>query len=146
MVLTHFSQRYPKIPGVEALLKARNCVVAFDLMTVKFAHLNWLPKLIPALHCIFPEEERPEEEEEEKEEDNKGKKKKKPKNAEKGKKEKKEKKEKKGGCSTGKEKQKWNAKKRKANSAVNESDTSGASVGVVHADKKSKGGAQEGAS
>ncbi|KAJ3276710.1 Zinc phosphodiesterase ELAC protein 2, partial [Borealophlyctis nickersoniae] len=58
VVLTHFSQRYPKIPGLAgpASLAGRACL-AFDLMSVKLGQLKRLPKHIRALKVLYPDEE-----------------------------------------------------------------------------------------
>lgn len=56
ILLTHFSQRYPKIPNYSAHFSARTCL-AFDLMVVRFTQLAWLPALTPAFSWIFSEEE-----------------------------------------------------------------------------------------
>ena len=64
VILTHFSQRYPKAPvfdGVIGAAKTKNedvsdrVGVAFDLMRVDFAALPRLPKLMPAVRALFPD-------------------------------------------------------------------------------------------
>ena len=55
VVLTHFSQRYPKLADVRGDT-TRRAVVAFDLMTVPLRLLPSLPALMPALLCVFAEE------------------------------------------------------------------------------------------
>lgn len=59
-ILTHFSQRYPKIPKlsdetVEQMRRSR-AVFSFDLMFVDFSRLKELPRVVPALRDCFPEE------------------------------------------------------------------------------------------
>ena len=51
-ILTHFSQRYPKIPIFDGTYTERT-TVAFDLMSVDFAGLTSLPKLLPAVRSLF---------------------------------------------------------------------------------------------
>lgn len=59
-VLTHFSQRYPRIPkmGGEVAKRLRDgrAAVAMDLMHVDFTRLEELPRVVPALRDSFPEE------------------------------------------------------------------------------------------
>ncbi|CAM9399650.1 unnamed protein product, partial [Phaeothamnion confervicola] len=52
-ILTHFSQRYPKLPQLPRLQSGR-FAVAFDFMRVRLPDLLWVPALLPALQCIFP--------------------------------------------------------------------------------------------
>lgn len=52
MVLTHFSQRYPKIPVLSDASQA-STGVAFDMMTVNLAHLSEVPRVIPVLKELF---------------------------------------------------------------------------------------------
>ena len=57
-ILTHFSQRYPKIPVLDESVSERTAV-AFDMMRVDFARdLPRLPSLVPAVQAVFldPEE------------------------------------------------------------------------------------------
>lgn len=59
-ILTHFSQRYPKIPKlddsvIKKLYNAR-AAVAFDMMCVDFTRLGELPRIVPAIRDCFPEE------------------------------------------------------------------------------------------
>eukprot|EP00887_Chlorella_sp_A99_P006161 scaffold3.g6161.t1 len=60
-LLTHFSQRYPKIPVVDESFQGhyyQDAVgIAFDLMTVNLADLPHLPRLVPALKLLFAEED-----------------------------------------------------------------------------------------
>lgn len=51
-ILTHFSQRYPKIPVFDESYTDRTCI-AFDMMSVNLADLPVLPKLLPALKLLF---------------------------------------------------------------------------------------------
>lgn len=59
-ILTHFSQRYPKIPKLDNStidqLRAARASIAFDLMCVDFSRLEELPQIVPALRDCFPEE------------------------------------------------------------------------------------------
>ncbi|XP_060176784.1 tRNAse Z TRZ4, mitochondrial-like isoform X2 [Lycium barbarum] len=43
VILTHFSQRYPKVPALDEVSMQRTCI-AFDLMSVNLADLPVLPK------------------------------------------------------------------------------------------------------
>lgn len=64
-ILTHFSQRYPKIPVFDGTYTARTAV-AFDLMRVDFKALPRLPSLLPAVRNLFKdleEEEQAQEQE-----------------------------------------------------------------------------------
>ena len=58
-LLTHFSQRYPKIPVMDASF-ADSTAIAFDMMTLNLADLPALPTLLPALRALFPEQAPPE--------------------------------------------------------------------------------------
>ena len=75
ILLTHFSQRYPKIPAIfedndQTMTHNHNSIgVAFDLMTVNFANFEVLPKLLPSLRSLFPEQMEDEDEGEEKEQE-----------------------------------------------------------------------------
>jgi ribonuclease Z len=60
-ILTHFSQRYPKIPVIDEVDTERACV-AFDLMSVNLADLPVLPKVLPHLKVLFKDELAAEEE------------------------------------------------------------------------------------
>lgn len=59
-ILTHFSQRYPKIPKLDnskvEQLKIARASIAFDLMCVDFSRLEELPRVVPALRDCFPNE------------------------------------------------------------------------------------------
>ncbi|GMJ05211.1 tRNAse Z4 [Hibiscus trionum] len=52
ILLTHFSQRYPKIPVLDELSMHKTCI-AFDLMTINLADLHVLPEVIPYLKLLF---------------------------------------------------------------------------------------------
>ena len=68
VVLTHFSQRYPKIPALPPDERGAVCV-AFDLMRVTFRDLLWAPRLTPVLQRLFDEAGGQEAEEDEPEEE-----------------------------------------------------------------------------
>jgi ribonuclease Z len=57
-VLTHFSQRYPRIPLLDSAtmrnLEVGRAAVAFDLMRINFADLRTLPLAMPAVKAAFP--------------------------------------------------------------------------------------------
>ncbi|KAJ3694530.1 hypothetical protein LUZ60_010010 [Juncus effusus] len=55
VILTHFSQRYPKIPVLDEVDTDKTCI-AFDLMSVNLADLPVLPKVLPYLKCLFKDE------------------------------------------------------------------------------------------
>ena len=57
VLLTHFSQRYPKLadPRIGGAPTA-GAIVAFDQMVAPFALLRDLPRLMPALLCLFADE------------------------------------------------------------------------------------------
>ncbi|XP_019254358.1 PREDICTED: zinc phosphodiesterase ELAC protein 2-like isoform X2 [Nicotiana attenuata] len=52
IILTHFSQRYPKVPALDEVSMQRTCI-AFDLMSVNLADLPLLPKVLPYLKLLF---------------------------------------------------------------------------------------------
>ena len=61
-ILTHFSQRYPKVPSFNgdtgiASAKGQNAMIAFDLMRVDFKNLRRIPSLLPNVRELFEEEE-----------------------------------------------------------------------------------------
>lgn len=60
-ILTHFSQRYPKVPKLDDVTVERlgrgRAAFAFDLMSVDFTRLEELPHLVPALRDCFPDED-----------------------------------------------------------------------------------------
>lgn len=55
VLLTHFSQRYPKIPvdKVELTRHSNKTGVAFDCMSVRLGDLNKLPRQLPFIRDIF---------------------------------------------------------------------------------------------
>ena len=53
-ILTHFSQRYAKIPVINDKFNER-VGIAFDNMRVRMSDLKKLPKMIPSLKCLFTE-------------------------------------------------------------------------------------------
>lgn len=55
IILTHFSQRYPKIPVVDENHMHKTCI-AFDMMSVNLADLPVLPKILPYLKLLFKNE------------------------------------------------------------------------------------------
>ncbi|XP_004486765.1 tRNase Z TRZ3, mitochondrial isoform X2 [Cicer arietinum] len=52
IILTHFSQRYPKIPVFDKTHMHKTCV-AFDMMSINIADLPVLPKVLPYLKLLF---------------------------------------------------------------------------------------------
>ncbi|PSS07413.1 Zinc phosphodiesterase ELAC protein like [Actinidia chinensis var. chinensis] len=55
IILTHFSQRYPKIPVFDETHMHKTCI-AFDLMSVNLADLHILPRVLPYLKILFQNE------------------------------------------------------------------------------------------
>ncbi|XP_072965957.1 tRNAse Z TRZ4, mitochondrial-like [Typha angustifolia] len=55
IILTHFSQRYPKIPVFDETDMHKTCI-AFDLMSVNLADLPVLPNVLPYLKVLFRNE------------------------------------------------------------------------------------------
>lgn len=55
IILTHFSQRYPKIPVIDEVDMDKTCI-AFDMMSVNLADLMVLPKVLPHLKVLFKDE------------------------------------------------------------------------------------------
>lgn len=55
-LLTHFSQRYPKIPQFDAENKSTVIGLCFDQMSVRLDQIPQLPKFLPALQVLFSEE------------------------------------------------------------------------------------------
>ncbi|KAK6914858.1 tRNase Z endonuclease [Dillenia turbinata] len=55
IILTHFSQRYPKIPVFDETHMHNTCI-AFDMMSVNIADLPVLPKVLPYLKLLFRNE------------------------------------------------------------------------------------------
>ncbi|GMH40785.1 hypothetical protein BSKO_08689 [Bryopsis sp. KO-2023] len=57
-ILTHFSQRYPKVPVLPEAEKRASIGVAFDLMRVNLSHLEALPKTVDPCMFLFDEEQK----------------------------------------------------------------------------------------
>ncbi|XP_022721455.1 tRNAse Z TRZ4, mitochondrial-like isoform X4 [Durio zibethinus] len=55
IILTHFSQRYPKIPVFDETHMHKTCI-AFDMMSINIADLPVLPKVLPYLKLLFRNE------------------------------------------------------------------------------------------
>lgn len=55
MILTHFSQRYPKIPVFEETHMHNTCI-GFDMMSINMADLAVLPRVLPHLKLLFRNE------------------------------------------------------------------------------------------
>ncbi|KAK4778034.1 hypothetical protein SAY87_018221 [Trapa incisa] len=55
IILTHFSQRYPKIPVFGESHMHKTCI-AFDLMSINIADLPVLPRVLPYLKLLFKNE------------------------------------------------------------------------------------------
>ncbi|KAH9624165.1 hypothetical protein KSS87_004304 [Heliosperma pusillum] len=55
IILTHFSQRYPKIP-VFGDSHMHNTCIAFDMMSINLADLPVLPRVLPHLKLLFRNE------------------------------------------------------------------------------------------
>ncbi|OMO69077.1 zinc phosphodiesterase ELAC protein 2-like protein [Corchorus olitorius] len=55
IILTHFSQRYPKVPALDETSMQKTCI-AFDFMSINIADLPVLPKVIPYLKLLFKSE------------------------------------------------------------------------------------------
>lgn len=55
LLLTHFSQRYPKVPALGDVLRGKTGV-AFDMMTVSPATMHLPAALLPAVQALFEEE------------------------------------------------------------------------------------------
>ena len=55
LLLTHFSQRYCKVPALGDVARGRTGV-AFDLMTVAPGTMHLPAALLPAVHALFEEE------------------------------------------------------------------------------------------
>jgi len=52
ILLTHFSQRYPKLP-VSSSAGQDRVVFAYDLMRLRFEQLKWAPRLLPGMRALF---------------------------------------------------------------------------------------------
>ncbi|KAL3528718.1 hypothetical protein ACH5RR_008040 [Cinchona calisaya] len=55
VILTHFSQRYPKIPVFDETHLHNTCI-AFDMMSVNLADLHLLPRILPYIKILFRDE------------------------------------------------------------------------------------------
>lgn len=55
IILTHFSQRYPKIPVFDEEHMHKTSI-AFDMMSINVADLPVLPKVLPYLKLLFRNE------------------------------------------------------------------------------------------
>ncbi|XP_048234023.1 tRNAse Z TRZ4, mitochondrial isoform X2 [Ricinus communis] len=55
IILTHFSQRYPKIPVFDESHMHKTCI-AFDMMSVNVADLPVVPRVLPYLKLLFKNE------------------------------------------------------------------------------------------
>lgn len=55
IILTHFSQRYPKIPVFDESHMHKTCI-AFDMMSVNLADVHVLPRVLPYLKLLFRDE------------------------------------------------------------------------------------------
>ncbi|KAE8674119.1 lissencephaly-1-like protein [Hibiscus syriacus] len=55
IILTHFSQRYPKIPVFDQTHMHKTCI-AFDMMSINITDLPVLPRVLPYLKLLFRNE------------------------------------------------------------------------------------------
>ncbi|KAK4361919.1 hypothetical protein RND71_017160 [Anisodus tanguticus] len=55
IILTHFSQRYPKVPVFDETHMPKTSI-AFDMMSVNLADLPMLPRVLPYLKLLFRDE------------------------------------------------------------------------------------------
>jgi ribonuclease Z len=55
VLLTHFSQRYPKIPFFDTSFSEKTCI-AYDFMKINIKNLKILPSLNPIFQEVFAEE------------------------------------------------------------------------------------------
>jgi ribonuclease Z len=53
LMMTHFSQRYPKIPVFDTSSGKTGAGIAFDLMKMKFSDFDIIPKLTTCLQLLF---------------------------------------------------------------------------------------------
>ncbi|XP_057773077.1 tRNAse Z TRZ4, mitochondrial-like [Salvia miltiorrhiza] len=56
IILTHFSQRYPKIPVFNDETHMHKTCIAFDMMSVNLADVHALPRVLPYLKLLFKDE------------------------------------------------------------------------------------------
>ncbi|CAN6570740.1 unnamed protein product [Malus baccata var. baccata] len=55
IILTHFSQRYPKIPVFDDIHMHKTCI-RFDIMNINIANFPVAPKVLPYLKLLFRDE------------------------------------------------------------------------------------------
>jgi ribonuclease Z len=55
ILLTHFSQRYPKVPLLEGEFGSRS-MIAFDLMRINIKHMSELPNMLFSIRKLFADE------------------------------------------------------------------------------------------
>jgi ribonuclease Z len=55
LMMTHFSQRYPKIPTFDASKGSTAAGIAFDMMRMRFSDFELIPKLTACLQLLFAE-------------------------------------------------------------------------------------------
>ena len=55
LMMTHFSQRYPKIPTFDASNGTTDAGIAFDMMRMRFSDFDLIPKLTNCLQLLFAE-------------------------------------------------------------------------------------------
>lgn len=55
IILTHFSQRYPKIPVFDDTRMHKTCI-RFDMMNINIANLPVAAKVLPYLKLLFRDE------------------------------------------------------------------------------------------
>eukprot|EP01006_Ploeotia_vitrea_P011627 TRINITY_DN30913_c0_g1_i2.p1 TRINITY_DN30913_c0_g1~~TRINITY_DN30913_c0_g1_i2.p1 ORF type:complete len:102 (+),score=51.70 TRINITY_DN30913_c0_g1_i2:168-473(+) len=56
VLLTHFSQRYAKVPSIGATRSGARVGVAFDLMRCTLSQLRSLPSMTRGFELMFPDE------------------------------------------------------------------------------------------
>lgn len=56
IILTHFSQRYPKVPVINDCYMDKTCI-AFDMMTINAADLPAMPKVLPYIQNLFADDQ-----------------------------------------------------------------------------------------
>jgi len=61
LLLTHFSQRYPKLPLLEGSPETIKMFLSFDFLTLPFLESTHLGLLFPALQYLFRDEEKEQE-------------------------------------------------------------------------------------
>ena len=55
-LLTHFSQRYPKVPPLNEIAQDGSAAVAFDLMSINLADVATLPSIMPGIVKLAAEQ------------------------------------------------------------------------------------------